>query len=60
MHKVSSYLVIEQSLDFKEKYKNLLELMNICTTVFLLVECRKAGLKGKCSVFYRDKWVKEC
>ena len=47
MHKVSSYLAIVESVDLKEKYKILLELVNICTTVFLLVKCPRTGLEGK-------------
>ena len=47
MHKVSSYLANVESVVLNEKYKNLLELVNVCTAVFLLVKCPRTGLKGK-------------
>ena len=60
MYKISSYLMIAESVVLKKIYKNLLELVNVCALVFLLVKCPRNGLKGKYSVFYRDKRVKEC
>ena len=47
MHTVSSYLAIIESVVLKEKCKNLLELVNVCALVFLLVKCSRTGLKGK-------------
>ena len=47
IYKVSSYLAIVESVVLKEKYRNLLELMNVCIPVYLLVKCPRTGLKGK-------------
>ena len=47
MYKISSYLMIAESVVLKKIYKNLLELVNVCTLVFLLAKCSRTGLKGK-------------
>ena len=47
MYKISSYLMIAESVVLKKINKNLLELVNVCAPVFLLAKCPRTGLRGK-------------